>query len=56
MNIVRYLFVELWPWWLGGICVGLLVPLMYYFLNTALGVSTGYGNLVKIILSKTKLR
>lgn len=56
MNIARYLFVELWPWWLGGIAIGLLVPLMYYFLNTALGVSTGYGNLLKILLQKTKLR
>ncbi len=56
MNIIRFLFVELWPWWLGGIAIGLLVPLMYYFLNTALGVSTGYGNLLKIILPKSKLR
>ncbi len=53
---MNFLFVELWPWWLGGIGVGLLVPLMYYFLNTALGVSTGYGNLLKIILPKTKLK
>lgn len=56
MNIVHSLFVELWPWWLGGICIGLLVPLMYYFLNTAMGVSTGYGNFLKLILPKTKLR
>lgn len=56
MNIVRFLLIELWPWWLGGIAVGLLVPLMYYFLNTALGVSTGYGNLVKILLPRTKLQ
>ncbi|HBP37268.1 MAG TPA: hypothetical protein DD640_00690 [Clostridiales bacterium] len=56
MSIVRFLFVELWPWWLGGIAIGLLVSLMYYFLNTALGVSTGYGNLVKIVLPKSKLR
>lgn len=56
MKTVNYLFVELWPWWLGGIAIGLLVPLMYYFLNTALGVSTGYGNLVKIILPKIKLK
>jgi hypothetical protein len=28
---------------------------MYYFLNLPFGVSTGYGNLVKIILPKTKL-
>ncbi|NCB24974.1 MAG: hypothetical protein EOM62_05795 [Bacteroidia bacterium] len=56
MNIAHSLFVELWPWWLGGIAIGLLVPLMYYFLNTALGVSTGYGNLLKILLPKTRLR
>jgi len=29
--------------------IGLLVPLLYYFQNTALGVSTGYGNLAKIV-------
>ncbi len=56
MNVVNYLFVELWPWWLGGIAIGLLVPFMYFFLSTALGVSTGYGNLLKIIISKAKLR
>lgn len=56
MDIVRLLFVDLWPWWLGGIAIGLLVPLMYFFLNTALGVSTGYGNLVKLLLPRTKLR
>jgi hypothetical protein len=56
MIIVKFLFVELWPWWLGGIAIGILVPLMYYFLNTALGVSTGYGNLLKIIHPSTKLK
>lgn len=53
---MKYLFVDLWPWWLGGIAIGVLVPLMYYFLNTALGVSTGYGNFVKIIMPASKLR
>ncbi len=48
------LFVDTWPWWVGGILIGLLVPALYYFKNTALGVSTGYGNLVKII-SRSKL-
>lgn len=51
-----FFFVNPWPWWLGGICIGLLVPLMYYFLNTALGVSTGYGNIVKLILPRSRLR
>ncbi|HPF18305.1 MAG: YeeE/YedE thiosulfate transporter family protein [Bacillota bacterium] len=56
MDILRMLFVEPWPWWLGGIAIGLLVPLLYYFLNTALGVSTGYGNLVKLFLPRSKLK
>ena len=33
MNIIEIVFVESWPWWLGGIVIGLLVPGMYYFLN-----------------------
>ncbi len=53
---MKFLFVELWPWWLGGIAIGLLVPIMYYFLNTALGVSSGYGNFLKIIHPSTKLK
>lgn len=53
---MKSLFVDLWPWWLGGIAIGILIPLMYYFLNTALGVSTGYGNFLKIINPLTKLK
>ena len=56
MKILQFIFVEPWPWWLGGIIIGLLVPAMYYFLNTALGVSTGYGNIAKMIFPKTKLK
>lgn len=49
-------FVEPWPFWAGGVVIGLLVPLLYYFYNTALGVSTGYGNLVKIIIRPRSLK
>ncbi|MDP3058149.1 MAG: YeeE/YedE thiosulfate transporter family protein, partial [bacterium] len=56
MAFYIFFFVERWPWWLGGIFIGILVPIMYYFLNTPMGVSTGYGNIVKIILPKTKLK
>lgn len=56
MKAFQFLFVDPWPWWLGGIIIGLMVPAMYYFLNTALGVSTGYGNIVKLIFPKTKLK
>jgi len=54
--ILQSIFVEPWPFWAGGIIIGLLVPLLYYFYNTALGVSTGYGNLVKIILPARHLK
>ena len=53
---MRSVFIDLWPWWLGGIAIGLLVPLMYYFFNTSLSVSTGYGNFLKIITPSTKLK
>ncbi len=56
MKTVKFLFADLWPWWLAGIAIGLLVPLMYFFLNTALGVSTGFGNFLKIVRPSTKLR
>ena len=54
-NILHAVFVRPWPFWAGGIVIGLLVPLLYYYFNTALGVSTGYGNLVKIIFRPQKL-
>lgn len=53
---MKLLLVDLWPWWLGGIAIGILVPAMYYFLNTALGVSTGYGNILKILNRASKLK
>ena len=49
-GIINAIFVQPWPFWAGGVLIGLLVPLLYYYKNAALGVSTGYGNLVKILL------
>jgi len=54
--ILQRIFVDPWPFWAGGIIIGLLVPLLYYYFNTALGVSTGYGNLVKIFLPARHLQ
>ncbi len=56
MFILRSIFVDPSPFWAGGIVIGLLVPLLYYYFNTALGVSTGYGNLVKIFLPAKNLQ
>lgn len=55
-TFLNHLFVEPWPFWAGGAVIGLLVPLLYYFYNTPLGVSTGYGNLVKIVFRARHLQ
>jgi uncharacterized protein len=55
-NLFQAVFVRPWPFWAGGLVIGLLVPLLYYYYNTALGVSTGYGNLVKILLPSRHLK
>lgn len=55
-TILKVIFVEPWPFWAGGLVIGMLVPLLYYFYNTGLGVSTGYGNLVKIIIRPHHLK
>ncbi len=55
-TIFRSIFVDNWPYWFGGALIGMLVPLLYYYFNTALGVSTGYGNLAKIFLPAKNLQ
>jgi uncharacterized protein len=53
-TVVKAIFVDPWPFWVGGVLIGLLVPALYYYQNTALGVSTGYGNLVKMIIPPSR--
>lgn len=48
-----WFFLRPWPFWMGGLVIGLLVPLMYYEVNTALGVSTGYGNILKLLMPRS---
>ncbi|MFO7942437.1 MAG: YeeE/YedE thiosulfate transporter family protein [Bacillota bacterium] len=50
------IFVEPWPWWAGGTIIGLLIPLLYYTENTALGVSTGYGSILKALFPASRLK
>lgn len=47
--------METWHWAPGGVAIGMLVPLMYFWLNKALGVSTGYGNILKKLCPGTRL-
>ncbi len=55
-SIYTGIFVQPWPWWLGGIAIGILVPLLYYFLNTPLGVSTGYASFIRLVAGRPRLR
>ncbi len=55
-EIYRALLIDPWPWWAGGVVIGLLVPVLYLLHNTALGASTGYGSLIKLIMPRTRLR
>ncbi|MCR4400300.1 MAG: YeeE/YedE thiosulfate transporter family protein [Syntrophomonadaceae bacterium] len=55
-SVYHALFVQPWPWWLGGLSIGLLLTAMYYFLNTALSVSTGYGSILRLLLPRSRLR
>ena len=49
------IFVERWPWWAGGIAIGLLVPLLLYFHHTPLGVSTGYASIIRAVAPGLRL-
>ncbi len=55
-SLYEMIFVTQWPFWAGGLIIGLLVPSMYFFLNTPLGVSTDYGSVIKMFFPKTKLK
>ncbi len=55
ISLYRFLFINPWPWWFGGVLIGLFVPFFYLAANLPLGVSTGYGNLCRIALPDTKL-
>ena len=45
----EFLFINTWPWWLGGIGIGSFVFIFFYFTGNGLGVSTGFVNYSKII-------
>lgn len=38
-----------WPFWVGGIGIGLLVVLLAWVTGKAFGVSTGYGTLCSMV-------
>jgi len=47
MDIKTLFFVRPWPWWAGGAVIGLIAPTLYYLANAPLGVSSGYGALLR---------
>jgi len=44
----RAIFVERWPWWIGGLAIGAFVLLMLFADNKPLGVSTGCSELCAV--------
>jgi len=52
----KQFFVDTWPWWAGGISIGLFVFLLAYLTGQGLGVSTGYVNLCKLTLPVKKYK
>lgn len=55
ISLAQTILTEPWPFWAGGVIIGLMVPALYFFFNKALGVSTGYGNLVKLLTARKLL-
>lgn len=39
---------SVWPWWVAGPAIGLVVTLLAWITGKALGVSTGYGSLCAV--------
>jgi uncharacterized membrane protein YedE/YeeE len=54
MSLIQ-LLADPWPWWFSGAMVGLFLPFFYYLTNNPLGVSTGDGNICKMVVPHTKL-
>ncbi|HPZ09350.1 MAG TPA: YeeE/YedE thiosulfate transporter family protein [Candidatus Eremiobacteraeota bacterium] len=50
------IFVSVWPWWAGGVAIGLFIFLFFIFTGNPLGVSTGCVNLCKITLPTKGLK
>lgn len=44
-QLFQSLFVERWPWWVGGSAIAAIALTFVYFQNQALGVSTGCAEL-----------
>lgn len=44
-QLFQAVFIERWPWWIGGAAIGGFVLLFLYLENRLLGVSTGYSEL-----------
>jgi len=48
--LYQTVFVNIWPWWAGGLAIGLFVFLFFKLTGNALGASTGYMNICKLVL------
>ncbi len=44
-----------WPWWLSGILIGLIVPLLYLLAGKAFGISTSLQHIGAMCSPNTKI-
>lgn len=49
MSLFEALFVRPWPFWAGGLAIGLFAVLLAWLTGKGLGVSSGYGTLCSLV-------
>lgn len=47
--------MQLWPWWISGILIGLTVPLLYIFAGKAFGISTSLQEIGAMCVPHSRL-
>lgn len=49
MNWYQIIFVDRWPWWVGGPAIGAFVLAFLYFQNRLLGASSTYQAVIEVL-------
>ncbi len=49
------LLMQPWPWWVSGVLVGLIVPLLHLLAGKSFGISSSFQQLGAMCLSNSKL-
>jgi hypothetical protein len=49
MSLFETVFVEPWPFWAGGLAVGVFATVLAWVAGKSLGVSSGFGTLCSLV-------